>query len=236
MWLLRKLSSAIGIGTRAFFTLVGIAGITYAVADYNATQGAGTAFGSVIQTSVHYSKQVLCDFVAPATICATVKASNTVASTDVGLVVAVANTNNNGQAAMTGSSPVVIASNQTLIPVNPEPLPAGRGAVHRFGNRTTTGAVATLAGAASVTTYICGYSVRANATAAATTNIVVSGTVSTSLNFTQWVAPLASGLGVSEQVFIPCVPASAANTSIVVTGGAPGAGGVNSATAWGYKL
>jgi hypothetical protein len=125
MWLLRKLSSAIGVGTRAFFTLVGIAGITYAVADYNATQGAGTAFGSVIQTSVHYAKQIVCDFTAPATICATVKAANTVASTDVGLVVAVANTLAPGQAAMTGSSPVVIASNQTLMPTYPGTLALG---------------------------------------------------------------------------------------------------------------
>lgn len=111
MWLLRKISSAIGIGTRALFTLVGIAGITYAIADYTVTQGAGTTFGSVVQTSVHYAKQVVCDFTAPATICATVKAANTVASTDVGLVVAVANTNNNGQAALASSSPVAVAKN-----------------------------------------------------------------------------------------------------------------------------
>lgn len=101
---------------------------------------------------------------------------------------------------------------------------------------TTLGAVATLAGAASVTNYICGFSVRANATAATTINLVVSGTIGGSMNFTEWVAPLASGLGIAEMIFHPCVPASAANTSIVVTGGAPGAGGTNSATAWGFKL
>jgi hypothetical protein len=101
---------------------------------------------------------------------------------------------------------------------------------------TTTAITATLAGAASVTTYICGFSVRANATAAQTNNIVVSGTVSGSLNFTQWTAPLATGLGVSEQIFSPCIPASAANTSIVVTTGAAGASGTISVAAWGYKL
>lgn len=111
MWLLRKLTSAIGIGTRAFFTLVGIAGITYAVADYQVNLGSGPNFGSVVQTSVHYAKQIVCDFTAPATICATVKAANTVATTDVGLVVAVANTLPPGQAALASSSPVAIAKN-----------------------------------------------------------------------------------------------------------------------------
>lgn len=101
----------------------------------------------------------------------------------------------------------------------------------------TTGATAaTLAGAASVTTYICGFSIRANATAAVTGNAVVSGTISGSLNFTQWTAPTASGLGITEMVFMPCVPASGTNTSIVVTSAAPGTGGVVSVTSWGYKL
>lgn len=101
----------------------------------------------------------------------------------------------------------------------------------------TTGATAaTLAGAASVTTYICGFSIRANATAAVTGNAVVSGTISGSLNFTQWTAPTASGLGITEMVFMPCVPASGTNTSIVVTSAAPGTGGVVSVSAWGYKL
>jgi len=101
----------------------------------------------------------------------------------------------------------------------------------------TTGAtVATLAGAASVTTYICGFAIRANATAAATGNAVVSGTISGSMNFTQWTAPLASGIGTIEKDFFPCIPASAVNTSIVVTSAAPGSGGVISVSAWGYKL
>jgi hypothetical protein len=101
---------------------------------------------------------------------------------------------------------------------------------------TTTATTATLAGAASVTTYICGFSIRANATAAATGNATVTGTITGTLNYTQWTAPLASGLGVVEQIFTPCVPASATNTSIAVVSAAPGAGGVVSVTAWGYKL
>lgn len=101
---------------------------------------------------------------------------------------------------------------------------------------TTNATAATLAAGATTTTYICGFSIRANATAAATANSTVAGTVTGTLNFTQWTAPLASGIGLTEQRFNPCVPASAVNTTIVVTSAAPGAGGVVSVTAWGYRL
>ena len=100
----------------------------------------------------------------------------------------------------------------------------------------TAATTATLAGAASVTTYICGFSIRANATAAATGNATVTGVITATMNFTQWTAPLASGLGITEMIFAPCIPASAANTSIAVVSAAPGLGGVVSVSAWGYKL
>lgn len=101
----------------------------------------------------------------------------------------------------------------------------------------TTGATtATLAGASSVTTYLCGFSIRANATAAATGNATVTGGTTSPLNFTQWTAPLASGIGIAEMIFSPCLPASAANTSMAVVSAAPGTGGTVSVTAWGYKL
>jgi hypothetical protein len=101
---------------------------------------------------------------------------------------------------------------------------------------TTLATAATLAAGATTTTYICGFSVRANATAAATANSTVAGTITGTLNFTQWTAPLASGIGLTEQQFYPCVPASAVNTTIVVTSAAPGAGGTVSVSAWGYRL
>jgi len=58
----------------AFTALIGI-GVAAAVADYTATQGAGTTFGSAVQATVHYAKWVLCDLTAPATQCATVSAA-----------------------------------------------------------------------------------------------------------------------------------------------------------------
>ena len=100
----------------------------------------------------------------------------------------------------------------------------------------TTATTATLATGASVTTYLCGFSIRANANAAATANSTVTGTITGTLNYTQWTAPNASGIGITEQIFTPCIPASAVNTGIAVISAAPGTGGVVSVSAWGYTL
>src|SRR5882672_7330772 len=101
---------------------------------------------------------------------------------------------------------------------------------------SATGTTATLAASASIKTYICGFSIRANATAAATANSTVTGTITGTLNYTQWTAPAASGLGITEQIFAPCIPSSAINTAIAVISAAPGTGGVVSVSAWGYQL
>jgi len=100
----------------------------------------------------------------------------------------------------------------------------------------TTGVVtATLPASTSMTTYICGFSIRSNATAAATGNATVTGTVSGTMNFTEWVAPLASGIGIVEPPFLDCIPGSSINTAIAVNSIAAGSGGVTSVTAWGYQ-
>lgn len=101
---------------------------------------------------------------------------------------------------------------------------------------TTAATTATLAAAASKTTYICGFSVRANATAAATGNATVTGTITGTLNFTQWTAPLATGIGITEpSLGERCIPASGTNQAIAVVSAAPGSGGVVSVTAWGFQ-
>ncbi len=164
---------------------------------------------------------------------------NVIAATSNALNVNVNNATALGQAVMASSSPVAIASNQSSIPVAATPVtqyPATSVPYTASATGTTAATTATLTGASSVTTYLCGFSIRANATAAATGNATVTGTITGTLNFTQWTAPLASGLGVSEMIFTPCVPASAVNTSIAVVSAAPGTGGVVSVTAWGYKL
>ncbi len=128
------------------------------------------------------------------------------------------------------------AGTNTIGTVGQLPYPVGAVPYTASTTGTTAATTATLAGAASVTTYICGFSIRANATAAATGNATVTGTITGTLNFTQWTAPTASGLGITEMVFAPCIPASAVNTSIAVVSAAPGTGGVVSVTSWGYKL
>jgi hypothetical protein len=100
---------------------------------------------------------------------------------------------------------------------------------------TSAATLLTLTPGAGRTMYLCGFSIRANATAAATGNATVTGTTS-QLNFTQWTAPLASGVGVTEMIFQPCVPGSAANQAIGIAAPAPGSGGVLSTSAWGYYL
>ncbi len=112
--------------------------------------------------------------------------------------------------------------------------PAGATPITASATGTTGATTATLATGGSITTYLCGFSIRANATAAVTGNATVTGTITGTLNFTQWTAPNASGLGITEMIFTPCVPASAVNTAIAVVSAAPGTGGVVSSTAWGY--
>ncbi len=94
---------------------------------------------------------------------------------------------------------------------------------------------ATLATGANVTTYLCTLSVRSNANGAATGTVVVAGPTTT-LSYAHWTAPLATGVGVTEMVYDPCVPASAANTNIVVTSPAAGTVGTVSVVLTGYEL
>lgn len=102
----------------------------------------------------------------------------------------------------------------------------------------TTGATtATLAGVAGKTTYLCGFSIRANATAAATGTATVTGIITGTLSFVQWTAALASGIGITEPPLgSTCIPASGTNQAIAVISAAPGSGGTVSVAAWGYQL
>lgn len=168
-----------------------------------------------------------------------------------GSVTANAGTNLNTSALSTSANQTSeLTKLDTIITNTGAAIPAGTNAIGNLASQypggavpitasatgTTTATTATLAASASIKTYICGMSIRANATGAATNNATITGTVTGTLNFTQWTAPLASGLGVTEQIFNPCVPSSAINTGIAVISGAPGSGGVVSVSAWGYQL
>jgi hypothetical protein len=116
------------------------------------------------------------------------------------------------------------------------PYPLGAVPITASATGTTAATTATLTNVTGHTTYICGYSVRANATAATTVLNTVTGVITATLSSELWVAPNASGIGVDEQIFMPCIPASAISTSIAVVSGAPGTGGLVSVKAWGFSL
>lgn len=115
-----------------------------------------------------------------------------------------------------------------------------RMAIEASANGTTGSSAATLGGVQGRTTYICGFAFSAtNATAALTAASIQITGLPTTLVF-GWNS-LAAGATVPPLPplvvnFSPCQPASAQNTSIVVTGPAPGAGATfNSVSAWGYS-
>lgn len=135
-----------------------------------------------------------------------------------------------GAAAIGNSVPTIPSSDY------PANATAAANPITASATGTTAATTATLAAAASKTTFLCGFSIRANATAAATGNATVTGTVTGTLNFTQFTAAGSSGVGVTEPPITRCIPASAANTAIAVVSAAPGTGGVVSVTAWGYQL
>jgi hypothetical protein len=133
---------------------------------------------------------------------------------------------------------IVVAPNPNAgTPAQINQYPFGAIPITASATGTTGATTATLA--ASVTgrtTYICGYSIRANATAATTVTNTITGVITATLSSVMWVAPAASGLGVDEQIFSPCIPASATNTGIAIVSGAPGTGGSVSSKGWGYQL
>jgi hypothetical protein len=182
---------------------------------------------------------------------ATVKAANTppVASTDKALVVGIPNgfdigeggvADSAGCGSTNGINPCLkqLHADVTSAATFASQYPAGAVPLNPATGIGTTGAAsATLTPVSGHTAYICGYSIRANATAAVDVADTISGIVNGS-NVTHelWVAPVASGLGVDEQIFTPCRPAYAVTTNIVVNSGAPGTGGNVTVDAWGFSL
>jgi hypothetical protein len=107
------------------------------------------------------------------------------------------------------------------------------------GNVAAATATATLAaGGVNRITYICGFAATAGgATAAAVATVTVTNVVTGTMSFTQGAN---TGVGVPSAAlvvpFTPCLPANAANTTIVVSMPSLGAGNTNATvSAWGYQ-
>lgn len=97
----------------------------------------------------------------------------------------------------------------------------------------TTGAVVgTLAGAASKTTYICGFNISAVGGTAAVGPITIAGLVGSSQVYQLNSAAIPVNMG---QQFSPCIPASAANTAITITTTANGTATAVNVNSWGYQ-
>lgn len=101
----------------------------------------------------------------------------------------------------------------------------------------TTGATtATLAGVAGKTTFMCGFSISADATAFTVGTATVTSTITGTMSFRQGVGALATQTAELGKTFSPCVPASAAATGIAINSIAAGTGGNTAVSAWGYQL
>lgn len=114
--------------------------------------------------------------------------------------------------------------------------PAGAVPITASATGTTAATTATLAAASGKTTYICGYSIRGNATANTNVTNTLTGVVTATMSSLMWVPANTAGLGIDEQIFSPCIPASAVNTAINAVSGAMGTGGLVTSKAWGYQL
>lgn len=101
---------------------------------------------------------------------------------------------------------------------------------------TTAATAASLGATASVTNYVCGFDITADATAITTGTAVLSGTISGSLNYLYTITAVTSGTSALTIRYAPCIPASATNTAITITSAAAGTGGNTIVNIFGYKL
>src|SRR6185312_9385457 len=228
--------------------------------------GSGTTFASVVISTKHYAAMVLCDAGIGETQCATVTAAgaqkvdgSAVTQPVSGAVTANAGTNLNTSALATSATQGTTADAPATVPTtttaateiallkaiaNTAALPGTLSSQYPSGavpltasaTGTTAATTATLAASTLIKTYICGYSIRANATANTNVTDTITGVISGTMSSALWVPANTAGLGVDEQIFTPCIPASATNTGIAAVSGAPGAGGAVTVKAWGYQL
>lgn len=137
-----------------------------------------------------------------------------------------------------GAAPALDIKGQLIM----SPLPASGGmalTTQSSGNVAAAVATATLAGVAAKTTYISGFAVTGSgATAGSVVSITITGLLGGTATYTLAVVAGAT-LGNTPLIlqFVPAMPASAVNTSIVVSCPSLGAGNTNNAVvATGYTL
>lgn len=115
------------------------------------------------------------------------------------------------------------------------PYPTGATPTTNSATGTTGATTATLAAASAKNTYLCGFTITSDATAAVAGTATVVGPVGGTMSFIQNVGA-ATAAGILTQTFNPCIPSNAVNTAIVVNSVAAGVGGNTAVTVWGYQL
>jgi hypothetical protein len=206
--------------------------------NYNATPGSGLVFGAKSVGSapaVLYPYGIICD-TTTITQCLGINSSGQQTIANAFSLAATQGTTTDTPATVPASATAATEIALLKALLNVGQYPAGATAITASATGTTAATTATLAGTTGKTTYICGYSIRANATAAVTVTNTITGVITATLSSIMWIAPLASGIGVDEQIFNPCIPASATNTGIAIVSGPPGSGGTVSSKGWGYQL
>lgn len=113
--------------------------------------------------------------------------------------------------------------------------PSGATPVTATATGTTAATTATLAGTAGKTTYICGFSITADATSAIAGNATVTGPIGGTMTFIQGVGT-ATAPTTLDKNFGLCIPASGQNVAIAVVSAAAGTLGNTAVNAWGYQL
>lgn len=132
------------------------------------------------------------------------------------------------------SNPALVAGTTAVGKVGPG-FTSAQTPVSISANGTTAAVTATMAAVANKTNWMCGFSVRAAATAATTGAVTITGILGGTMTFEEYVSPIATGMTpVEPPLGHVCISGSAVNTAIVLTAPAAGTGGITSANIWGY--
>lgn len=106
--------------------------------------------------------------------------------------------------------------------------------VVNFTPGNTTSIAAALPAVSGKTNYLCGFTIDALASAATNGFAVITGLTTASVQFGENVNASTGGYAQLYRTFFPCLPASGSNVAISIATLAPGAGGNQNVTIWGY--
>lgn len=144
-----------------------------------------------------------------------------------------------GRNSVTGSLTWCPAGSQYPYPTSSVQAPANStnvlaGASPSTGNTQDT---VTLTPSSTTTAWICGFTATIGGNTAGQRNVItVSGVLGGTQSYVVAVQIGSNLTTTQQQVFSPCIPATAVNTPIVVTSPSAGAGNGNQAlVAWGYQ-